>query len=70
MFKREGTVALVSGSYKGIEAGMAKGLADVAAVLVVTCASSQTRTGRVVSKIVARGGQADSERPVQQRGYR
>lgn len=51
-------VALVTGASKGIGAGIAKGLADAGAAVVVNYASDQAGADRVVTEILEAGGQA------------
>ncbi len=54
----EGKVAIVTGASKGIGAGIAKGLADAGASVVVNYLSSREGADRVVSEIRANGGLA------------
>src|ERR1700722_9754863 len=58
MKKLEGKVAIVTGASKGIGAGIAKGLADAGAEVVVNYASSREGADSVVSAIQAKGGKA------------
>lgn len=58
MGKLTNKVAVVTGSSKGIGAGIAKGLAAEGAAVVVNCASSREGAERVVSEIKAKGGKA------------
>lgn len=58
MGKLSNRVALVTGSSKGIGAGIAKGLAAEGAAVVVNYASSKEGAERVVSEIKAKGGKA------------
>jgi 3-oxoacyl-[acyl-carrier protein] reductase len=51
-------VALVTGASKGIDAGIAKGLAAAGASVVVNYASSKEGADRVVSEIAEQGGKA------------
>lgn len=51
-------VAIVTGSSKGIGMHIAKSLADAGASVVVNYASDQTGADRVVSEIIASGGDA------------
>ena len=51
-------VAVVTGSSKGIGAGIAKGLAAEGAAVVVNYSSSKEGADRVVSEIKANGGKA------------
>src|SRR5712671_1762973 len=53
-----GKVAIVTGASKGIGAGIAKGLAEAGAAVVVNYASSRAGADRVVSEIVDQGGRA------------
>ncbi len=53
-----GKVAIVTGASKGIGAGIAKGLAEAGAAVVVNYASSRAGADRVVSEIVDQGGWA------------
>ena len=56
--KLKGKVAIVTGASKGIGAGIAKELAAEGVKVVVNYASSQEGAERVVSEIIADGGQA------------
>jgi 3-oxoacyl-[acyl-carrier protein] reductase len=58
MKKLEGKVAIVTGASKGIGAGIAKGLADAGAKVVVNYASSREGADTVVSAIQTKGGTA------------
>ena len=58
MSKLTGKVAVVTGASKGIGAGIAKGLADAGAAVVVNYASSKDGADRVVAEISNRGGRA------------
>jgi len=58
MGKLTNKVAVVTGSSKGIGAGIAKGLAAEGAAVVVNYASSKEGAERVVSEIKAKGGKA------------
>jgi 3-oxoacyl-[acyl-carrier protein] reductase len=58
MGKLTNKVAVVTGSSKGIGAGIAKGLAAEGAAVVVNYASSREGAERVVSEIKAKGGKA------------
>ena len=58
MGKLSNKVAVVTGSSKGIRAGIAKGLAAEGAAVVVNYASSKEGAERVVSEIKAKGGKA------------
>src|SRR6266849_4932092 len=58
MGKLANKVAVVTGSSKGIGAGIAKGLAAEGAAVVVNYASSKEGAERVVSEIKAKGGKA------------
>lgn len=58
MGKLSNQVAVVTGSSKGIGAGIAKGLAAEGAAVVVNYASSKEGAERVVSEIKAKGGKA------------
>ncbi|CAE6430032.1 unnamed protein product, partial [Rhizoctonia solani] len=53
-----GKVAIVTGASKGIGAGIAKGLAEAGAAVVVNYASSRQGADRAVEDITARGGRA------------
>src|SRR5262245_60989088 len=54
----KGKVAIVTGASKGIGAGIAKGLVDAGAFVVVNYASSKTDAERVVNEIKQNGGKA------------
>lgn len=58
MSKLSGKVAVVTGASKGIGAGIAKALAAQGAAVIVNYASSKEGADRVVSEILAGGGQA------------
>jgi 3-oxoacyl-[acyl-carrier protein] reductase len=58
MGKLTNKVAVVTGSSKGIGAGIAKGLAAEGAAVVVNYSSSKEGADRVVSEIKANGGKA------------
>jgi 3-oxoacyl-[acyl-carrier protein] reductase len=58
MGKLTNKVAVVTGSSKGIGAGIAKGMAAEGAAVVVNCASSREGAERGVSEIKAKGGKA------------
>ena len=58
MGKLTGKVAIVTGASKGIGAGIAKGLGDEGAAVVVNYASSKEGADRVVSAITSKGGKA------------
>jgi len=58
MGKLTGKVAIVTGSAKGIGAGIAKELGAEGASVVVNYASSQNEANQVVDEIIALGGQA------------
>jgi 3-oxoacyl-[acyl-carrier protein] reductase len=58
MGKLTNKVAVVTGSSKGIGAGIAQGLAAEGAAVVVNYASSKEGAERVVSEIKAKGGKA------------
>lgn len=58
MGKLSNQVAVVTGSSKGIGAGIAKGLAAEGAAVVVNYSSSKEAAERVVSEIKAKGGKA------------
>lgn len=54
----EGKNALVTGASKGIGAGIAKGLAEAGASVVVNYASDKTGADIVVAEIISKGGNA------------
>ena len=54
----KGKVAIVTGASKGIGAGIAKGLGEAGASVVVNYASSKTDADRVVNEIKQNGGKA------------
>jgi 3-oxoacyl-[acyl-carrier protein] reductase len=58
MSELKGKVAIVTGASKGIGAGIAKGMAEAGAAVVVNYASSKEGADRVVSEITGRGGKA------------
>ena len=58
MSQLTGQVAVVTGASKGIGAGIAKGLAEAGASVVVNYASSKEGADRVVSEIAKKGGKA------------
>ncbi len=58
MGKLSNKVAVVTGSSKGIGAGIAKGLAAEGASVVVNYSSSKEGADRVVADIKAKGGKA------------
>jgi len=58
MKKLTGKVAVVTGASKGIGAGIAKGLAEEGAAVVVNYASSREGAEHVVAEIKQRGGMA------------
>ncbi len=58
MSKLKGHVAVVTGASKGIGAGIAKGLAEAGASVVVNYASSKEGADRVISEIAKKGGKA------------
>ena len=58
MSELKGKVAIVTGASKGIGAGIAKGMAEAGASVVVNYASSKEGADRVVSEIADRGGKA------------
>jgi 3-oxoacyl-[acyl-carrier protein] reductase len=51
-----GKVALVTGASKGIGAGIAGGLAEAGASVIVNCASDRAGADRVVAEITRKGG--------------
>uniref|UniRef100_UPI003F72C0E0 SDR family NAD(P)-dependent oxidoreductase n=1 Tax=Dyadobacter sp. TaxID=1914288 RepID=UPI003F72C0E0 len=57
-FKLKDKVAVVTGSSKGIGAGIAKAFAREGAKVVVNYASSRSNAEKVVSEIVHNGGTA------------
>lgn len=58
MMKLEGKTALVTGASKGIGAGIARGLAQAGASVVVNYASDRAGAEAVVASIAASGGRA------------
>jgi 3-oxoacyl-[acyl-carrier protein] reductase len=58
MSRLKNKVAVVTGGSKGIGAGIAKGLAEEGAAVVVNYASSKEGADRVVAEIVGKGGKA------------
>jgi len=56
MRELKGKVAIVTGASKGIGAGIAKGMAEAGAAVVVNYASSKEGADRVVSEITGKGG--------------
>ncbi len=58
MSELKGKVAIVTGASKGIGAGIAKGMAEAGAAVVVNYASSKEGADRVVSEITGKGGKA------------
>src|SRR5271169_6654231 len=58
MSKLSGKAAVVTGASKGIGAGIAKGLAEEGASVVVNYASSKAGADQVVADIVKKGGKA------------
>ena len=58
MNKLKNKVAVVTGASKGIGAGIAKGLAEEGAAVVVNYSSSKEGADRVVAEITANGGSA------------
>lgn len=58
MSKLNGKVAIVTGASKGIGAGIAKGLGNAGASVVVNYASSKEGAEKVVGEITAAGGKA------------
>jgi 3-oxoacyl-[acyl-carrier protein] reductase len=53
--KLAGKVAVVTEASKGIGAGIARGLAEAGAAVVVNYASNKAGADRVVSEVVGRG---------------
>ena len=58
MSELKGKVAIVTGASKGIGAGIAKGMAEAGAAVVVNYAASKEGADRVVSEITGKGGKA------------
>src|SRR5215468_4938736 len=58
MGKLTGKVAVVTGASKGIGAGIAKGLGEAGAAVVVNYAASKEGAERVVAEITRNGGKA------------
>jgi len=58
MSELKGKVAIVTGASKGIGAGIAKGMAEAGAAVVVNYASSKEGADRVVTEITGKGGKA------------
>jgi 3-oxoacyl-[acyl-carrier protein] reductase len=58
MSKLTGKIAVVTGASKGIGAGIAKGLAEAGAAVVVNYASDRAGADKIVSEIKARDGRA------------
>jgi 3-oxoacyl-[acyl-carrier protein] reductase len=58
MSELKGKIAIVTGASKGIGAGIAKGMAEAGAAVVVNYASSKEGADRVVSEITGKGGKA------------
>src|SRR5580693_5539934 len=54
----EGKVAVVTGASKGIGAGIAGGLAEAGASVIVNYASDRAGADRVVAEITRKGGKA------------